>query len=86
MGIDQAIPLMSRWARGPLPLSGAVCDGQAIWVRLSGERRALAEARAAIALDQVPEGGSGRLLCLSAPGGPRAGSTLGRAIGMTVMG
>jgi Fe-S oxidoreductase len=53
MGIDQAILLMNRWARGPLPLSGAVCDGQALWVRLSGERRALAEARAAIALDQA---------------------------------
>ena len=49
---------MNRWARGPLPLSGAVCDGQALWVRLSGERRALAEARAAMgALDQAPEPG-----------------------------
>jgi hypothetical protein len=27
---------MNRWARGRLPLSGAVCDGQALWVRLSG--------------------------------------------------
>ena len=58
MGIDEAISLMNRWARGPLPLSGAVCDGQAPWVRLSGERRALAEARAAMgALDQAPEAG-----------------------------
>jgi glycolate oxidase FAD binding subunit len=53
MGVDQAIPLMNR-----LPLSGAVCDGQVLWVRLSGERRALAEARAATgALDQAPEPG-----------------------------
>ena len=46
---------MGTWPS--LPLSGAVCDGQVIWVRLSGERRALAEARAAIALDQAPEAG-----------------------------
>ena len=58
MGIDQAIPLMNRWARSPLPLSGAVCDGQALWVRLSGERRALEQARAAMgALNQAPEAG-----------------------------
>jgi len=42
----------------PAALSGAVCDGQALWVRLPGERRALEQARAAMGtLDQAPEAG-----------------------------
>ncbi len=42
---DRAIPLMNRWARTPLPLSGAACDGRTLWVRLSGDPEALEDAR-----------------------------------------
>jgi glycolate oxidase FAD binding subunit len=42
--LAEAIERMTRWAARPLPLSATCCDGERLWVRLSGNQSGVAAA------------------------------------------
>ena len=54
--LDDAIRAMNGWGGRPIPLSAACCDGDRLYVRLSGAETAVASAREVVGGDPVDEG------------------------------
>ena len=53
--LDDALGAMNIWAGRPIPLSAACCDGERLYVRLSGAETAVASARAVIGGEVMEE-------------------------------
>ncbi len=53
--LEDALIRMNQWAATPLPVSATCCDGQRLWVRLSGAVQGVAEALERIGGELVDE-------------------------------
>jgi glycolate oxidase FAD binding subunit len=55
-GHEDALHAMNDWARKPLPLSATCCDGERLYIRLSGASTAVASARGLIGGEVLEDG------------------------------